>query len=200
VVTSLPGYLAAFSPAARRPARAVSTLPSPPVLERVARGEPDAVRECLRRYGGLVHAIAWRWSRDPRDVEDACQDVFLALWKSAGAFDPSRGEEATFVAMVARRRLIDRGRAPGSRPLPLAEEDRHVSPAAMEAYGDARVAASAVEECNEDQRRVILHAAVQGFTHDEIARELSIPLGTVKSHYARGIERVKRALKREERS
>ena len=55
-----------------------------------------------------------------------------------------------------------------------------------------------MKECNEDQRRVIVLAAVHGMTHEEIARELSLPLGTVKSHYTRGIERVKRALERRE--
>jgi RNA polymerase sigma-70 factor (ECF subfamily) len=66
----------------------------------------------------------------------------------------------------------------------------------MESYVDARFAASALADLSEDQRRVILLAALHGMTHDEISRELTLPLGTVKSHYARGIERVKRALEK----
>lgn len=172
------------------------------VLPRVARGEDAAFRECVSTYGRLVYGIARRFLRDPSDVDDACQDIFLALWRSAGAFDPARGSEATFVALVARRRLVDRQRTVGTRPLPLHDDadglDAPVA-ATAEAYVDAKTAARALEALGEDQRRVVLLAALQGMTHDEISRELAIPLGTVKSHYARGVERVKRALEKRTR-
>lgn len=169
------------------------------LLPRVALGEDPAFRECLATYGKLVYGIARRFLRDGRDIEEAVQDIFIALWRSAGSFDPSRGSEVTFVAMIARRRLVDRQRSAGARPLPLGDTgdtpDAPV-PATMESYVDARFAASALAELGEDQRRVILLAALQGMTHDEISKELSLPLGTVKSHYARGVERVKRALEK----
>jgi len=165
-----------------------------PLLPAVARGEVDAVRACLRRYGDLVYAIVRRFLRDPGDIDDACQEVFVALWKGAASYDPSRSDEATFVAMIARRRVVDRHRTPGTRPLPMAEGGPSPTGSALESYVDARNAISAMAECNESQRRVIMLAAVHGCTHQEIARELALPLGTVKSHYARGIERVKRAL------
>jgi RNA polymerase sigma-70 factor (ECF subfamily) len=167
-----------------------------PVLPRVARGEAGAARECVLRYQSFVRALARRYARDERDRDDACQDVFLALWRSAGVFDPSRGDEAAFVALVARRRLVDRHRTPGTRPLPIVEAPADPTGAALEAYVDARTAAAALADCNEGQRRVILMSTLQGLTYEEIARELSIPLGTVKSHYARGIERLKDALSR----
>lgn len=184
-----------------RPAVRAESRPSlPPLLPRVAAGDELAVRECLSRYGNLVFSIARRFSRDARDAEDACQDIFVALWRSAASYDPARAEEATFVALIARRRLIDRGRTPGTRAIPNALPEPGPSGTAMEAYVDARIAVAALEECSEAQRRVVMLAALHGFTHEEIARELSLPLGTVKSHYARGIERVKRALSaREER-
>ena len=170
------------------------------LLPRIALGEDAAFRECLATYGRLVYGIARRFLRDGRDVEEAVQDIFIALWRSAASFDPERGMEATFIAMIARRRLVDRQRTAGLRPLPLNDTgdtpDAPV-PATMESYVDARFAASALEGLSEDQRRVILLAALQGMTHEEISRELAIPLGTVKSHYARGIERVKRALENE---
>lgn len=170
-----------------------------PILPKVAEGDADAVKECLRRYGNLVWSLALRATRDTRDAEDACQDIFVALWKNAGAFDATRASEATFVAMIARRRLIDRSRAPGTRPLPLLDtEEPRVSGSQAEAYVDARNAAEALSGCSEVQRRVIVMAALNGLSHDEIARELSMPIGTVKSHYARGIERVKKALTKNE--
>ncbi len=173
--------------------------PSPePLLPLVALGEAEAVKACLARYGNFVYAIVRRFVRDEGDIEDACQDIFVALWKSAASYDPARGDEATFVAMIARRRVVDRQRTPGTRPLPAIEASPTAASPALEAYVDARSALGAMKECNEDQRRVIVLAAVHGMTHEEIARELSLPLGTVKSHYTRGIERVKRALERRE--
>ena len=169
-----------------------------PVLPRVAMGDEAAVRECLERYGRLVLSLARRWSADQRDAEDACQDVFLALWRNAAAYDPARSEEATFVAMVAKRRLIDRRRTPATRSLPVVDNDLEARASTLDAYLDAKHALAALATCSEEQRAVILLAAVQGFTHDEIARELSMPIGTVKSHYSRGIERVKRALRSSE--
>lgn len=175
-----------------------------PVLPRVARGDASAVRECIDRYGGLVYSIASRFCRDKRDVEDACQDIFLDLWKNASSFDPARGcAEATFIALIARRRLIDRSRLPRTKPLPGIAEDPDAieiyDPAKSDArrlddYVDAKVALLALHECSAAEQKVILLCAVQGWSHNEIATELSLPLGTVKSHYTRGIEKVKRAL------
>jgi RNA polymerase sigma factor (sigma-70 family) len=163
-----------------------------PLLPRVASGDSLAVRECLRRYGGLVGSLARRFLKTPADVEEACQDIFVAVWKNAGMFDPVRGSEATFVAMIARRRLIDRLRSRGVQP-ELSASDLTVSADTLERYVDARAAVAGLEQCSEGQRQVILLAS-HGLTHPEIADELSLPLGTVKSHYARGIDLVKRAL------
>jgi len=176
----------------------VSTTAASPVLPRVARGDEDAVRECLQRYGRLVYSIAWRFTNDAAEADDACQDIFVALWRSAATFDPARGAEATFVAMIARRRLVDRQRTRGTRPLPELEADPAPVASTVETYVDARAAVAALADCSEDQRRVVQLAAFQGMTHDEIATELAMPLGTVKSHYARAIQRVKRALTRGE--
>src|SRR5436190_14026687 len=85
-----------------------------PLLGRVAAGDEAAVRECLARYGGLVWSIARRF--EPSDAEDAVQEIFLDLWKSAARFDRAVASETAFVAMIARRRLIDRRRTRGRRP------------------------------------------------------------------------------------
>ena len=79
----------------------------PPILTRVARGDSAAVRECIDRYGGLVWSLARRFFANTADAEDATQDVFIHLWKSAGAYDPAIASEAVFVTTIARRRLID---------------------------------------------------------------------------------------------
>ncbi|MBU3729210.1 MAG: sigma-70 family RNA polymerase sigma factor [Phycisphaerales bacterium] len=70
----------------------------------------------MARFSGLVWSIARKLSADPSDAEDAVQEVFIDLWRSAHRFDPAKGTETTFVATIARRRLIDRGRRRQRRP------------------------------------------------------------------------------------
>lgn len=168
-----------------------------PVLPRVAGGDPAAVRECIARYGPLVWGLARRLAPRPADAEDAAQEVFIALWQSAGRYDPAQAAEATFVAMIARRRLIDRRRRflrrPPPDPLPEAVPCRAEADP-VERADDAARAAAALAELRDDQRAVIELAVYHGLTHEEIAARTGLPLGTVKTHIRRGLIRVRERL------
>ena len=91
------------------------------LLPRIANGDADAVTECLERYGRLIASMARRTLANPSDAEDAAQDAFIKLWRSAGRYDARIASERTFVTMLTRRCLIDhqrrRGRLPGEEPL-----------------------------------------------------------------------------------
>ena len=89
---------------------------SPSVLQRIASGDPAAVGECIDQYGPLVWSLARRLSRTASDAEDATQEIFLDIWRSAGRFDASQGSDKVFIAMIARRRLIDRLRKKSAEP------------------------------------------------------------------------------------
>jgi RNA polymerase sigma factor (sigma-70 family) len=80
------------------------------ILRRIAGGERAAVRECISRYGGLIWSLAQRYCTETADVDDAVQEIFIDLWTHAGRFNPAVAPETTFVAMLARRTLIDRNR------------------------------------------------------------------------------------------
>ncbi|MEL6543477.1 MAG: sigma-70 family RNA polymerase sigma factor [Myxococcota bacterium] len=107
------------------------------LLERIAAGDAAAVRACVSTYGGLVWSLARRHLSNEADAEEAVQDAFMSLWKSADRFDPDRAEEATFVAMIARRRIIDRARKRG-RSAPSDELTEIAVPARAEEASDAR--------------------------------------------------------------
>lgn len=167
-----------------------------PLLGRVAAGDQAAVRECLARYGGLVWSICKRFE-GMTDAEDAVQEIFLDLWKSAARFDRSIATEAAFVAMIARRRLIDRKRTRGRRPTidPMQELP------AVEAGGsgpdtcaEANQAARALDQLRPEQRQVLLMATAGGMSHNEIAAQTGMPLGTVKAHARRGLMSIRAAL------
>lgn len=169
------------------------------LLQRVAANDADAVRECLERYSGLVWSLARRFSRSDADAEDAAQEVFVSLWRSASRFDPSVANEATFVAMIARRRLIDRARAAERRPAASAlVEGNDPAAGAVEPRADlgddATKAARALSELSAEQQRMIRLSVYQGLSHEQIASATGLPLGTVKTHIRRGLMRVREAL------
>jgi RNA polymerase sigma factor (sigma-70 family) len=172
--------------------------PAAPLLARVARGDAAAVAECLRRYGGLVWSLALRMLANRADAEDAVQEIFLDLWSHAGRFDPRLASEATFVALLARRRLIDRRRRTLRRPAPQALPPQVAGGAepnpGVELADEARKARTALAELRPEQRRVIELAIDQGLTHEEIARVTGLPLGTVKTHARRGLIRLRELL------
>jgi RNA polymerase sigma factor (sigma-70 family) len=169
-----------------------------PLLPRVAHGDAAAVREVLSRYGGLVWTLAQRMLANRADAEDAVQEIFLDLWSHAGRFDPKLASEATFVALLARRRLIDRRRRGSRRPTPqplppqLAGPDEADAPA--ELADEARHARAALAQLRPEQRRVLELAIDRGLTHEEIARVTGLPLGTVKTHARRGLIRLRELL------
>lgn len=174
--------------------------PEEPLLPKVASGDPLAMEACIDRYGGLVWSAAQRFSRSRTEAEDATQDVFLALWTSASSFDPAKASERTFVAMIVRRRLIDRRRADSRRPpvaiagdqeLSAIPSDAHVQ---LERMPEASRAIAALDSLPDDRQKVVRLAVLEGLTHDEIATATGLPLGTVKSHVKRGLAAVRDAV------
>ncbi len=165
------------------------------LLPRIAAGDERAVRDCVARYGALVWSLARRWTPDGGDPEDAVQEVFIDLWRTAARYDVSRSSEAGWVAMIARRRLIDRARK--RERLPALESIPDNFDVASESERDldrewrAEQARAVLRELPPAQRRMLELSLLHGRTHDEIARETDTPLGTVKSHIRRGLQRAR---------
>jgi RNA polymerase sigma-70 factor (ECF subfamily) len=173
---------------------------SPSVLQRIASGEPGALRECIDEYGALVWSLARRLSRTPSDAEDATQEIFLDIWRSAGRFDATQGTDKVFIAMIARRRLIDRLRKtshePPMDPVEVLETVAWSDPGtASETSLEAGQAARALLELRPEQRQVLELGLLHGLTQSEIAARLKMPLGTVKSFMRRGLMKVREYLK-----
>jgi len=170
-----------------------------PLLERIARGERDAVAQCIEQYSGLVWSLARRFIGNEADAEDAVQEVFLEIWSTAGRYDASRSGEATYISMIARRRLIDRvrklGREPDSEPLQDAEQllvrDDRV---ALEASVDTSRVMDVMETMEPAQKQVLQMSTWLGMSHAAIAQHTDMPLGTVKSHLRRGLLRIREQL------
>ena len=169
------------------------------ILKRIASGDKSAVQDCLNTYGGLVWSLARRMSPNGDEAEDAVQEIFIDIWKNAARFDETQASETTFVAMIARRRLIDRLRKINRQPSVDSIEDITTEPSNgnnqnLQVCVEAKEAAEAMKNLRPEQRQILHLSIVQGFSHQEIADALKMPLGTVKTHARRGLLQVREFL------
>ena len=166
------------------------------ILHRIANGDGAAVQECLNKYGGLVWSIARKMLRNTDEAEDAVQEIFVDIWKNAGRFDETRSSETTFIAMIARRRLIDKIRYSARRVTADSLDDILLEPFTradkdMQTGMEAEQAAEAMRNLRPEQQQVLRLSIIQGMSHKEISEATGMPLGTVKTHARRGLMQVR---------
>jgi RNA polymerase sigma-70 factor (ECF subfamily) len=164
-------------------------------VARVATGDDLALRELYDRYGRIVYSFAYRLTHDATLSEECVQDVFVALWRRAADFDPTRAKLTTWLFVVARNRAIELGRQKARRP-----ELRDIlepvgfapDPAELAAIADeAQRVAEAVAELPEEQLEVLRLAYFDGLSHSEIAGVIGAPLGTVKGRARLALARLR---------
>jgi len=158
-------------------------------------GDPDAVRAVYRAYGGLVFAVAHRVLGDRSLAEEAAQQAFVQAWRAARSFDPSR-DLGPWLATIARRAAIDVHRRESVRAHRSIEELGERDPAVLsvadgveQAY-DVWAVRSAIDDLPVEERDVVRLQHLGGLTHIQIAEQLGIPLGTVKSRSNRAHRRL----------
>lgn len=157
----------------------------------MARGDRDALAKLYERHSGVLLGLALRIVRERREAEDLLHDVLLEAWRAAKDFDPKRGRVRTWLAIRMRSRALDlqksarvrRNAGDGGLEVIPDERDR-TSP------DHARVRA-ALAALGPDQRAVVEHAYFEGLSCSEIAAKLGIPIGTVKSRLAAGLQRLR---------
>jgi RNA polymerase sigma-70 factor (ECF subfamily) len=168
------------------------------LLARVAEGEPGAVRACVETFGSIVWSLATRSCATREDAEDATQEIFMDLWRSAGRYDRRRSTPHGFVAMIARRRLTDRLRKQERRPvlvtMPEGLEPSHDEHEKIDQRLRAREALRLLEELRPEQKQMLELSLVHGLSHSQIAEQMGIPLGTVKTGIRRGLARARAGL------
>ncbi len=139
--------------------------------------------------------MARSMSATQSEAEDAVQEIFIELWKVADRYDPAKASERTFIAMIARRRLIDRLRAAQRKPaMDALDHESAYGRRHIERSAEASIAANALKELAVEQRRALELSVVHGMSHGEIAEDMGLPLGTVKSHVRRALALVRKRL------
>ncbi len=164
-------------------------------IDRMAKGDHDAVAEIYDRHGRLVYSLALRIVRDQSDAEDVVQEVFSQAWRLAKRYDASRGSVLGWLLTLTRSRSIDRLRGRKARPEPAGDDgqleglaDSQIPQDEQLAWaGQAAQIRSALDELSTVQRVAIELAFYEGLTHAEIAERLELPLGTVKTRIRQGL-------------
>jgi len=176
-------------------ARALAPLSDEALLALISTPEGDlALAELYDRYGKVAYGLAYRVLQNSALAEDAVQDAFLAVWRTAATYIRERGKPSTWLLTLVHRRAVDIVRREQRRREPTpAEAAAPVGTAADEeaTLRDRRRAVqAALRQLPADQREAIELAYYGGLTQSELARQLGVPLGTVKSRMFAGLRKL----------
>ena len=166
----------------------------------VARGDGDALAELYDRVGHVAYGLALRVLRDERHAEDAVQEGFLQVWRSAAAFRAERAKASTWILTLVHRRAVDLVRREQRRhadPLPdesAAEAAREQTDEAAWLRFERERVQTALKQLPDVQRETLELAYYGGFSQSELAERLGVPLGTVKSRMFSGLARLRELL------
>ena len=158
-----------------------------PLLARIVDHDEAAVEALYARYSGPLYSLAYRVTGAERFAQDVVQEVFIALWKDAARFDPSRGSVGPWLFSLARHKAIDLVRREANVRKRTAEVDMELEVASRRcrsrrvAEPAARSRARGRRTLSEAQRTALELAFFGGLTHVEVAERLGIPLGTAKT-------------------
>jgi RNA polymerase sigma-70 factor, ECF subfamily len=163
------------------------------LAEGLRSGSQEALAEVYRRWSRLIYTIAVRALESAADAEDVTQQVFLAAWSGRHTLRPTADALPRWLVGIARHRIADAlaQRYRGRRTLAAVADAPE--PAVAET-AERLMLAHEVASLPEPRRTVLTLAYLHDCTHDEIARRLDMPVGTVKSHLARGLLQLRRRL------
>jgi RNA polymerase sigma-70 factor, ECF subfamily len=183
-------------------ARGLAHLSDEALVALVARADEDALAELYDRFGRVAYGLALRIVRDPALAEDAVQEGFLAVWRSAARFVAERAKASTWILTLTHRRAVD---------LVRREQPRRAEPLDVAPHGSSddtqeeawlRLRRTRVQEAlkqlPDKQREAIELSYYGGFTQSELADRLDEPLGTIKSRMFSGLSNLRDLLAEDE--
>ena len=174
------------------------------LIGKIAAGEEAALAELYRQFAPMLLGLALKMTGDRNEAEDVLQEGFIYIWRKAAAYKPWLGSAFAWTVRIVRNKAIDRLRS-------RRREEQFVERAKVEfshfpevdelpseapIWGERRaIVRGALARISEEQRRTLELAFFSGLTHEEIARRLGTPLGTVKARIRRGLIRLRNLIK-----
>ena len=180
----------------------VSRLADEDLIVLVGRGDPAAFEVLYDRHARVAFSLAFRLMGDRESAEDLVQDAYLAIWRGSASYAPARGSVRNWLLAIVHNRGIDRLRTGAA----MSRRQEALEQVALRGPDDRAVADQGVDralagsvrrgmgELPEEQGAVLNLAYFGGFTHQEIAEMLELPLGTVKSRMRLGLQRLRQGL------
>ena len=158
----------------------------------------DAFNYLYDNYSGAIYTIISQIVTDKDIASDVMQDVFVNIWRKINSYDATKGRLFTWMLNIARNAAIDKIRSKGykdsQRNQPIAEgENRGMIMSSNPAVSDVGLK-KVLMTLNEEYRKLIDLSYFQGFTHEEIAKMLGIPLGTVKTRIRTAISQLRKMI------
>lgn len=169
------------------------------LMQRVVQRDRRAFLRLYDRYASKVYGLALRMLRDRMNAEEVTQDAFLRLWTRAETFKPGRGRLVSWLLTITRRLALDRFRLQSRRPRVVESanpaEDWYARADPRSKFEEARWSSLrfAVLDLPDEQRVAIELAYYHGLSHSQIAEQLQIPLGTVKTRIRLGMQKLREA-------
>jgi RNA polymerase sigma-70 factor, ECF subfamily len=174
------------------------------LLASIAGKSDEALAALYRRRSSLLYSLLLRMLVNQTDAQDIMQETFVQIWRRAGEYDVHRSNPVAWMIMIARGLALDRLRARSRRHATQEAYEREAASPAIDELTGARQAeqsevaaacATALHNLPQPQARALQLAFLRGWTHEEIARVESQPLGTIKARIRRGLLALRHALK-----
>lgn len=164
-------------------------------------GDETALAEAYRQFSPLVFTLALRALRDRSAADDVTQEVFIRVWKSRSSFDPAKAELPGWIVGITRNAITDalNASARENRKVLAATElqpgtEEATASSSAEILADRLLLDGELDRLGEPQGSIMRLAFYDDLTHDQISRQLNLPLGTVKSHIRRSLSHLRHRL------
>lgn len=174
------------------------------LMQGVATDSEESIAALYDRFGSLVYRMAYQAMPTRAEADDAVQEVFIRLWKTADRYDPKRAALVTWVMLITRRHLVDRLRRKRARVKASSLDEsvqsvqpQQARPDSIEQQERFGLLMERINQLPELQRTVVTRAYLGGQTLRQIGEELNTPIGTIKSALSRALVRLRERVNEE---